>query len=108
MRKLKILPEKNFIKKSKKHYLVWSYLLLVIALQVLMAIQTSSRGAKLSDLENSADTLLTEQQNLKSILVESSSITLLNQNAENFGYAKVDKTYFINVDNEFAALKNDQ
>jgi len=89
----------------KKHIIIWLMLIIFISVQVFIAIQVSTKGAGLAVLENNKNELLAEQQKLKGELIDANSITVLAGKAQELGYKKIDKTFYIKIDENFAALK---
>ncbi|KKQ43303.1 MAG: hypothetical protein US60_C0004G0023 [Microgenomates group bacterium GW2011_GWC1_37_8] len=100
----KIKGKKTFL-VFRKHIVFWLILIAFISLQVFIAIQVSTKGAGLAVLENNKNELLAEQQKLKGELIGANSITVLAEKAQEFGYKKIDKTFYIKIDENFAALK---
>jgi len=60
----------------------------VIAVQIVYTIQVSSYGGKLSALEENYSLLSRENENLTQKIVESTSMSRLNEVAENDGFIK--------------------
>lgn len=93
------------LKKSRNYkVLVWMSVGLLILLQIYFAVQTATRGAELANLEIQQSKLAKANQGLAEQLVESSSLTKIQNQADSLGYVPSQKRIFIGGKDFFAKL----
>lgn len=75
-----------------------------IGLATLSIVEVASSGASLAYLENQEASLRAENQNLNDKLVGASSLSLLEDSAQDLGFIKPEKTLYISEKDAVAKL----
>jgi len=94
--------KKVLLKQINKRNIIWLFIAVFVCIQVLFTIQTASIGAKLAQLEREAEDLTKNNQGLSRYLVESSSLTEMEETADELGFIKPLNTFYISME-EFVA-----
>jgi len=102
MIKNKSKNKKRIIPEFKSKNIIWLFVAAFVSLQVFYTIQTATVGAQLANLELEEKELLKSNQDLSSNLVRSSSLSELEQTADELGFNKPLKTFYVSTD-EFVA-----
>lgn len=76
----------------------------VVVMTVYLAIEASSKGSILADLEKQKSQLIQENNKLSSELISSSSLTALQDTAESLGYNKPEKIIYTGLPEPLAKL----
>lgn len=77
----------------------------LLAVQIFFTIQASSMGAELSVLEHQSMELTRKNQELKQALVNKSSLSQVQEKAEEIGYIKPSNVLFVKQDAPVAQLR---
>jgi hypothetical protein len=85
--------------------ILWIFTVLFIALQVLFAVQTTTSGANLANLEKVEEILIDKNHELTSELVKSTSLKQIGKKAEGLGFFKPENTIYLNTE-DFVAKVN--
>ncbi len=88
-----------------KGMLPWVSVGILIVIQIFFAIQTSTFGAELSSLEYQQSEIKKQTEELKSSLVEKSSLTTTDYKAESLGFMSPKHVVFLEYDNAVASLR---
>jgi hypothetical protein len=99
------MNNKKNIQKTKINKIpVYMVLFLVIA-QIVVSLQTVAHGSELSILEGEREQIQSENKEFNAQIIESSSLTKLNQRSEELGFADPSKTLYLKTDEEVAILR---
>lgn len=79
----------------KRSGFAWSLVFLLLGIHVFFAVSSSSTGVKMARLEEEIDKLESENENLTKELLGSTSLSKLNQNAEELGFRKIEDTLYL-------------
>lgn len=77
----------------------------MVVLQIFTAIQTSSSGAVLADLEQQELDLIKENQELQSRIVDKSSLIRIREQSDDLGFQTPGVTFYITEQDTVALLK---
>lgn len=89
----------------KKRNLVWPFALVLVCLHVYFAVQMSSMGARIALYEDEAIKIKNENNDLSSRLIDTMSLTKLNQKSQDMGFRKIETTYFLKLGESFAEAR---
>lgn len=98
------LRSSNKPKTSIRKAGVILFLIFSVLIQIYNAISTLSLGAEIAKIEKEKKLLVEKNRELKSQLVEKSSLTKLNLAAGEKGYSPVQKTIYIETGSTSAQL----
>ncbi len=87
--------KKGTVKKSEPGNIHYIALAAIAAVSVFFTIQTSAYGATLAALERQALDLTEENELLQSQIVQSSSLSSINEMTEDLGFIKPTKVLYI-------------
>jgi cell division protein FtsL len=95
--------KKRFFKNKPKTYnlplkrsgFLWILVFVLLGVHVLFAVDNSSTGVKIALLEEEIHKLEEENENLSKDLLNTTSLTKLNENAESLGYLKIEKAIYL-------------
>ncbi len=90
---------------KKKMTFLWMAIGLFIVVSIFFTIQTATSGAELSQLEHHQGQLSKENQELKSEIIRSSSLTDIGDSAEELGFIKPQKVFYISEEVTFAKVQ---
>jgi len=90
--------------KINKKGLAWILVALVVGVQVLFAVQSATAGARLAELEYKEKELVKGNQELSRSIVESSSLSDMEETADELGFAKPNNTYYLTLEELVAKL----
>jgi hypothetical protein len=91
-------------KQSKRAILVWIFVILFFFGTVFTTIQTVTMGATLASLEEESEKIIEENEKLTQNLYQSTSLTKINNKAEELGYSKPANIFYINSEVPVAKL----
>ena len=89
---------------AKKSALIWFITGLMVVGNVYVAIQASTSGARISQLEGEKEKTAQESQRLSSELIELNSLKGLEKNAEDLGFSKPATIIYITSDATVAKI----
>ena len=87
-----------------KKMLLWTFVGLFIAIQVIFTIQTATSGARISSLESKAIELSNINKELEGKLIEATSLSKLQEKAFDLGFVKNVETVYLKSGEIFAKL----
>jgi hypothetical protein len=94
--------------KNKKTYKAYRLLFLIgaifLATTVFFTIQTATAGATLAKLEQDEKQLREQNRDLKSKLIDSSSLVDLSKKAEQLGFKKPEMVHYLSAEEAVAKL----
>lgn len=90
--------------KSKKNHVLFIYAAFFAALQVLFSLQIALKGSALSTLDAKADEISFKIQQLEGEIVKSTSLTSFSKAADERGFVKTGKYFYLKVEDNFAKL----
>jgi hypothetical protein len=102
--KLKRNIRSNKPLKINKRNFAWILVALLVGVQVLFAVQSATAGARLAELEYEEKELMKGNQELSQFIVESSSLSEMEETADELGFAKPDTTYYLTLEELVAQL----
>lgn len=100
--KIRIDKTKNTVPKTP--LFIGILIFSVVVLTVYLAIESSSKGAILADLERQKNELIEENNRIKSEFMYSSSLMTLQETAESLGYKKPEKIIYTGLPEPMAKL----
>ena len=100
-RKKMHIKKRRFVLINRKK-LTWLALAVFVVLQVFFTIQTATSGAELATLETEREQLLKENRMLAGRLVQSTSLTEIQENTGELEFSKPKNLFYVNLD-EFVA-----
>ena len=95
-RKWSVLNRKN---------IVWYFSFLILTLHIIIAVQTSSMGAKIALYEEGENRLKKENQELSMNLIDSTSLTKLDLLSGEMGFKKIENTLYLQTGDSFAKAR---
>ena len=90
--------------KTKFYYVLLAPLLVIAGIAVFFAIQSAAYGARLTVLDEKAAKLASQNRELSSRLIESTSLSGLSGKTEELGYQKPDNILYLSSDSFVARL----
>lgn len=90
------------LKRINKRNIVWAFAAAFVGIQVLFTVQTVTTGAHLAQLEREEKDLVKSNQELSRYLVESSSLSDMEETADELGFKNPINTFYISTE-EFVA-----
>src|SRR4030042_6169572 len=100
----KIQNRKKYIKLFNKKNLSILLIFFFAVAKIYLAIQNSSVGAVLSNLEKQTDLLIKENREKQSNLINLSSMISLENKAQEFGYLREPQKLYIKIDDSSASI----
>lgn len=94
--------KKSILKQINKRNIIWLFVAAFVGIQVLFTVQTATTGAKLAELEREEKSLIKSNQKLSRYLVKSSSLSEMEETADELGFKKPVNTFYISTE-EFVA-----
>ena len=91
---------------STKKYFYWVVVTILISLQVLLTVQTSTLGAEFKEIEKKQYMVNQENQSLLAELVDKTSLSILKEKTDVLGYLDPQHSLYINLDNFVAGAFN--
>lgn len=88
--------------RFEKKNAIWLLVFMLFSLQVFFAVQTSSAGADISNIEEEVGRLQKENEELSIKLISSTSLTKLSQESEKLGFKKYENTLYLQKIDSFA------
>ncbi len=78
---------------------------ILIILQIFTAVQTSSSGAVLANLEKKELELIKQNQELSNAVIDNNSLLNIREKSEELGYSSPQETFYITDQDTVALLK---
>lgn len=96
----------NLFKKEKKgvsnkKHLVWLFVSFFIAIQVFFTIYASTKHSQVVVLEQEKEKLSKENYKIQEELARASSLTKIEEKAQELGFKKAEDTLYVKVDDVF-------
>ena len=108
-RRTRIKPQRkiefDWKKYANKRMAGWLVLAVLVIVQVFFTIQTSAMGAELSMYEHKSIEFTKENQELKTALVNQSSLSETQTKADELGYARPSTVVFVKEKQPVTALR---
>jgi hypothetical protein len=98
------IKSNNTTKKINKRNIAWFIVALFVGVQVLFAVQSATSGARLAELEYEEEELIKGNQEISQYIVESSSLSEMEETADELGFRKPDTTYYLTLEELVAQL----
>ncbi len=92
------------VKKNQPGNIHWVALAAFVAVSIFFTIQTSAYGATLASLEKQSQELKDKNEELKSKMVQSSSLSLIQDRTEELGFIKPSKVLYITNEETVAKI----
>ncbi|MEK7061307.1 MAG: hypothetical protein AAB954_01450 [Patescibacteria group bacterium] len=91
------------IKEYKE--LIFTCLLIVLVIaNVFFTVSVSASGAELTNIEKTQSTLLSNNQELTDKIANESSLSIIGEKAESFGFSKPENIVYVQVPEPVAKL----
>ena len=91
------------IKEYKE--LIFTCLLIVLVIaNVFFTVSVSASGAELTNIEKTQSTLLSNNQELTDKIANESSLSIIGEKAESFGFSKPENIVYVQVPEPVAEL----
>jgi hypothetical protein len=90
--------------KSVRKIFLWGVVVVAVALQIYVTIQTAGQGAQLAEMEKKEKVLLKDNYELTEKIVSSSSLASVEESAQQLGFREPQKTIYVTKESSVAKI----